>query len=143
MIIKKLIKRQIRWSKFLSQYNFVIMYQFDAQNVKTNALIRRSNDQSFEKIENRLEHQTKTLLIIDRLKTQSIDFERNDEKNSKEFIFVKKISRTNRKNEICFKIRRRLKTSNSTSIENENLSNYFNCIIKNKFFYKKKSFINF
>ena len=60
MIIKKLIKRQIRWSKFLSQYNFVIMYQFDAQNVKTNALIRRFNDQSFEKIENRLEHQTKT-----------------------------------------------------------------------------------
>ena len=44
MIIKKLIKRQIRWSEFLSQYNFVIMYQFDAQNVKTNALTRRSND---------------------------------------------------------------------------------------------------
>ena len=44
MIIKKLIKRQIRWSKFLSQYNFVIMCQFDAQNVKINALIRRSND---------------------------------------------------------------------------------------------------
>ena len=44
MTIKKLIKRQIRWSKFLSQYDFVIVYQFDAQNVKTNVLIRRSND---------------------------------------------------------------------------------------------------
>ena len=109
------------------------MYQFDAQNVKTNALTRRSNDQSFEKIKNRLEHQTKTLLIVDRLKAQSIDFERE---NEKELIFVEKISRANRENEICFKIRRRLKTSDSTFIENENLSNHFNCIIKNEFLYK-------
>ena len=29
-----------------------------------------------------------------------------------------------------------MKTSNSTSIENENLSNHFNCIIKNEFLYK-------
>ena len=112
------------------------MYQFDVQNVKTNALIRRSNDQSFEEIKNRFEHQTKTLLIVDRLKVQSIDFEKNDEKDSKKLIFVEKISRTNKKNEIRFKIRQRLKTSNSTSIENENLSNHFNCIIKNEFFYK-------
>ena len=34
---------------FLSQYNFVIVYQFDAQNVKTNALIRCFNDQFFFK----------------------------------------------------------------------------------------------
>ena len=88
MIIKKLIKRQIRWSEFLSQYNFVIMYQFDAQNVKTNALIRRLNDQSFEKIKNRFEHQTRTLLIVDKLKAQSIDFESKNEKDSKEFILV-------------------------------------------------------
>ena len=112
------------------------MYQFDAQNVKTNALIRRSNDQSFEEIENRFKHQIKTLLIVDKLKAQSIDFERKNEKDSKKFIFVEKVSRANKKNEICFKIQRRLKTSDSTSIENENLSNYFNFIIKNKLFYK-------
>ena len=81
------------------------MYQFDAQNVKTNALIRRFNDQSFEEIKNRFEHQIKTLLIFDKLKAQSIDFERENEINSKEFIFVEKISQTNKKIEICFKIR--------------------------------------
>ena len=86
------------------------MYQFDAQNVKTNAFIRRLNDQSFEEIENRFEHQTRTLLIVDKLKAQSIDLERKNEENSEEFIFVEKISQANRKNEICFKIRRRLKT---------------------------------
>ena len=112
------------------------MYQFDAQNVKTNALIRQSNDQLFEEMENRLEHQTKTLLIVDRVKAQSIDFERENEENSKKFIFVEKISRANKKNEIYFKIRRRLKASNSTSIENENLLNHFNCIIKNELLYK-------
>ena len=112
------------------------MYQFDAQNVKTNALIRRLNDQSFEEIENRLEHQTRTLLIVDRLKAQSIDLERENEEDSEEFIFVEKISRANKENEICFKIRRRLKTSDSTLIEDENLSNHFNCIIKNEFLYK-------
>ena len=112
------------------------MYQFDAQNVKTNALTRRSNDQSFEEIENRFEHQTRTLLIVDRLKTQSIDLERENEEDSKKFIFVEKISRANKENEICSKIRRRLKTSDSTLIENENLLNHFNCIIKNELFYK-------
>ena len=120
----------------MSQYNFVIMYQFDVQNVKTNVLIKRLNNQSFEEIKNRFEHLTKTLLIVDRLETQSIDFEKKNEKNSEKFIFVEKISRANKKNEICFKIRRRLKTSDSTLIENENLSNHFNCIIKNEFFYK-------
>ena len=90
------------------KYNFVIMYQFDVQNVNTNALIRRLNDQSFEKIKNRFENQTKTLLIVDKLEAQSIDFERKNEKDSKKFTFVEKISRANKKNKICFKIRRRL-----------------------------------
>ena len=30
MTTKKLIRRQIKWFEFLSQYNFVIMYQSDA-----------------------------------------------------------------------------------------------------------------
>ena len=139
MITKKLIKRQIKWFEFLSQYNFVIMYQSDAQNVKTNALIKRSNDQSFEKIKNRLEHQIKTLLFTDKLKALSIDFESDEEKNVKKLTFVEKVSRANRNDEICFKIRRRLKTQefSTTSIVNENLSNYTNCIIKNKLLYKE------
>ena len=124
--------------KFLLQYDFVILYQFEAQNVKTNALIRRSNDQSVKKIENRLEHQIKTLLSFDRLKIQSINIERNVEKTSEKLIFVEKISRTNKRNEICSKIRRRFKTSNSTSIENdENLFNHKNCFVKKEFLYKE------
>ena len=70
------------------------------------------------------------------MKAQSIDFEKKIEKDSEKLILVEKISRTNKENETCFKIRQRLKTLNSTSIENENLSNHFNCIIKNEFLYK-------
>ena len=98
--------------------------------MKTNALIKRSNDQLFEKIKNRLEHQIKTLLFTKKLKVLSIDFENDEKENSKKLIFVEKISRTNKNDEICFKIQQRLKTSelSTTSIENENLSNYTNCI---------------
>ena len=101
MIIKKLIKRHIKWSEFFSQYNFVILYQFDAQNVKTDALILGSNDQLLKKIKNRFEHQIKTLLSLDNLKVQSIDIEKKDEEISEKLIFVEKISRANEKNEIC------------------------------------------
>ena len=53
---------------------------------------------------------------------------------------VERISRTNKNDEICFKIRRRLKTSefSTTSTKNEDLSNHTNCIIKNEFLYNKE-----
>ena len=146
MTTKKLTRRQIRWFEFLSQYNFVIMYQSDAQNVKTNALTRRFNDQSFEKVEDRLEHQIRTLLFTNRLKILSIDPESDEKENSEELTFVEKVSRANRENEICFRIRRRLKTRklsktselSTTSIENDDLSNHTNCIIKNELLYKEE-----
>ena len=59
-------------------------------------------------------------------------------KFQKKLIFVEKILRANEKNEICLKIRRRLKTLNSTSIENdENLFNYKNYFVKKEFLYKE------
>ena len=146
MTTKKLIKRQIKWFEFLSQYNFVIMYQFDAQNVKTNVLITRFNNQSFEEIKDRLEHQIKTLLFTERLEDLSIDLKSDKKENSKELTFVEKISRANKNDEICFKIRRRLITSefsktsefSTTSIENDDLSNHTNYIIKNELLYKEE-----
>ena len=140
MTTKKLTKRQIKWFEFLSQYNFVIMYQSDAQNVKTNALIKRFNDQLFEEIKDRLKHQIKTLLFTNKLKVLSIDFESDEKKSLEELTFIEKFSRANKDDKICFKIERRLKTSklSTTSIENENLSNHTNCIIKNELLYNKE-----
>ena len=116
----------------------MILYQFDAQNVKTNALIRRFNDQSFEKIKNRAEHQIKMLLSFNKLKIQSSNIKKIDEKVVKKLIFVDKFLRANEKTKICSKIRRRLKTLDSTSIENdENLFHHQNCFVEKEFFYKK------
>ena len=109
----------------------MILYQFDAQNVKTDALAQRSNDQLFEKIENRLEHQIKTLLSFDKLKIQSIDIEKNDEKISKKLTFVEKISRANEKNEICSKTRRRRSKMNKICLIIRTIS------LKKNFFIKK------
>ena len=116
----------------------MILYQFDVQNVKTNVLIRRFTDQSFEKIKNRFKHQIKTLLSFDKLKIQSIDIKKKLKKFTKKLTCVEKISRANERNEICSKIRRRLKRSDSTSIEKDKyLFNYKNCFVKIEFFYKK------
>ena len=72
-------------------------------------------------------------MFTDKLKILSIDFE-NDEKKSS------KILHANKDDNICFKIRRRWITSefSTTSNENENLSNYKNCIIKNELLYKNE-----
>ena len=80
----------------------------------------------------------KTLLLFDNLKLKSIDIETIDKEISENWIFVGKISRTNEKDEICSKIRRRSKTSDSTSIENdENLFNHKNRFLKKELLYKK------
>ena len=80
------------------------------------------------------------MLFTDKLEILSIDFENDEKESSKELTFVENVSRANKNDEIYFKIRRRLKTSelSTTSIENEDLSNYTNCIIKNEFLYNKE-----
>ena len=83
----------------------MILYQFDTQNVKTDVLIRHFNDQLFEKIKNRFKHQIKTLLTSDKLKAQSIDIKRENEKILKKLTFVEKISCANEQNDFCSKIR--------------------------------------
>ena len=44
MIIKKLIKRQVKWIEKLFEYNFKIYYQSNVKNVKTNILIQKFDD---------------------------------------------------------------------------------------------------
>ena len=44
MIIKQLNRRQIKWIEFFAKFNFKIIYRFEIQNIKSNNLIRRTND---------------------------------------------------------------------------------------------------
>ena len=43
MSTKKLTPRQIKWTEFLSEFNFVISYQSGKKNNKANALTRKPN----------------------------------------------------------------------------------------------------
>ncbi len=48
MIIKKLIRWQIKWAEKLFEYNFKIIYQSEKQNLKADVLIRMSDVKSIE-----------------------------------------------------------------------------------------------
>jgi len=58
---KKLTRRQVRWSKFLSRFNFRITYRPGKLGGKPNALIRRSRDLPQEE-DKQLLHQIQTVL---------------------------------------------------------------------------------
>jgi hypothetical protein len=44
MTIKRLSRRQARWSEFFSRFNFKLIYRPRSQGGKPDALIRRSSD---------------------------------------------------------------------------------------------------
>ena len=54
MTTKKLIRRQMRWAEKLFEYNFKIMYQFNAKNVKVDVFTRKSDDKFTELTDERL-----------------------------------------------------------------------------------------
>ena len=53
MNTKQLNRRQARWVEFLSKFNFQIAYRSSAQDVKSNNLIRRSQNFSKSNIDER------------------------------------------------------------------------------------------
>ena len=67
MIIKKLNRWQIKWTKFFVNFNFVILYQTDKMRAKTNLLTTRLNDKSISKKNDRQKHQLQTILTFDKL----------------------------------------------------------------------------
>jgi hypothetical protein len=50
--IKKLTRKQTKWSKILAKYNLKIIYNSEKKNVKTNALNKRSNYETSKKHRN-------------------------------------------------------------------------------------------
>ena len=62
MSIKSLNRRQARWVEFLSKFNFRISYRLEAQEVKSNNLIKRSQDLSKSNADIRRQFQQQTVL---------------------------------------------------------------------------------
>ena len=72
MIIKELIKWQVRWTEKLFKYNFKIIYQSEKQNLKVDALIRMSNVKSVEANDDWKLYQHQMLLLKSKFKLQLI-----------------------------------------------------------------------
>ncbi len=70
MSIKLLSRRQVRWSKFLSRFNFKIMYCSSELNTQVDALTRRSEDLLLNEKNNHREHQWQIMLKSKNLKIQ-------------------------------------------------------------------------
>ena len=86
MTTKQLSQRQVRWSEFLSQFDFIIKHRPGAQNKKPDALTRRSQDLPSSDDDVRVKFRNQTLLhpsqvdpaILTELKSQGflpLDFE--------------------------------------------------------------------
>ena len=62
MTTKQLSRRQVRWSEFLSQFQFQIRHRPGKKSGKPDALTRRSQDLPHSEDDSRLQHQNQTLL---------------------------------------------------------------------------------
>ena len=62
MTTKELSRRQVRWSEFLSQFDFVIKSRPGKDNAKADSLIRRSQDLLKNDSDPRTQHQKQTFL---------------------------------------------------------------------------------
>ncbi|KAI0996259.1 hypothetical protein K3495_g11919 [Podosphaera aphanis] len=62
MTTKQLTRRQVRWSEFLSGFDFKIIYRPGKQEGKPDALTRRSQDLPRDRFDARIQHQNQTLL---------------------------------------------------------------------------------
>ncbi len=82
MIIKELIRWQIKWAEKLSEYNFKIIYQSEKQNLKVNALIRMSDVKLIEANDDQKLYQHQMLLSESKFELQSIEADQEDDQKA-------------------------------------------------------------
>ena len=100
MTMKKLTSRQVRWTKFLSEFNFVIVYQSGKKNEKADALTRKPHKGPTDNENEQQQHCMRTLLPPKQIELQSIE-----EEKSKELTLSKEVIESNQEDEICTEIR--------------------------------------
>ncbi len=79
IIIKELIRWQVKWAEKLFEYNFKIIYQLKKQNLKIDVLIRMSDVKSVEANNDQKLYQHQMLLLKDRFELQSIKADQEDD----------------------------------------------------------------
>lgn len=72
MFTKKLNRRQIRWTEFLSEFNFKIKFKFEKQNVKFDALIKKSQNFSKKTNDEKTKYQKQMMLKSKQLNNEIV-----------------------------------------------------------------------
>jgi hypothetical protein len=104
MTIKKLNKRQTKWTEFLAEFDFKIAYQSKKKNDKTNSLIKRLENRSIDESNDRNKHMHQIVLSLNKIDSRVVQELNDTEKDTKLSLFDK-IKTANQENRNCIIIR--------------------------------------
>ncbi len=138
MITKKLNRRQTRWTEFLIEFDFKIIYQSEKKNDKANLLIKHLEDRSIDESNDRNKHMHQTVLSTEKIDSQIIQKLNNTEEDFELFLFDR-VKTINQKNSTCMTIRNAIQ--NKKKSFDEILLKKFE-MIENTLFFKKKLWIS-
>ena len=122
MSTKKLTPRQVRWAKFLSEFNFVISYQSGKKNNKADTLTRKPNKWPTDNEDERRKHSVRVLLPPNRIDHEAelqpidkdhgkvlskvwADSEAVSDANEETSTLPEQVTESNQNNKLCNKIR--------------------------------------
>jgi 6-pyruvoyl-tetrahydropterin synthase len=139
MIIKKLNRRQVKWTEFLIEFDFKIVYQSEKKNDKTDSLIRRFKNRSKNESNDRNKHMHQTILSAKKMNSKIVQ-KLNDTKENlnAELSLFDRIKLINQKNLTCVAIRKTIQ--NRKKFFDEMLLKKFE-IIENTLFFNKKLWV--
>jgi hypothetical protein len=139
MIIKKLNRRQARWAKFLTEFDFKIAYQSEKKNDKTNSLIKRLEDRSKNESNDRNKHMHQIVLSSNKMNSQIMQELNDTKETSSELSLFDRVKTTNQKDTTCIAIRNAIQ--NRKKFFDEMLLKKFE-MIEDTLFFKKKLWIS-
>ena len=117
MITKKLISQQVKWTEFLSEFNFVVSYQNGKKNNKADALTRKPNKRPTEDEDEQWQHHIRVLLLSNQIdqsaelqpieeseKNDWINSDTNSNASNKILLLPEQVMESNQNNKLCSKI---------------------------------------
>jgi hypothetical protein len=139
MITKKLNKKQAKWTKFLIEFDFKIIYQSEKKNDKTNSLIKRFENWLIDESNNRNKHMHQIVLSSEKVDQRILQKLNDIEEENLELSLFDKVKLANQKNSTCIAIRDAIR--NKKKSFDEMLLKKFESI-ENILFFKKKLWIS-
>jgi hypothetical protein len=135
MITKKLNRRQVKWAKFLAEFDFKITYQSRKKNDKADSLIKRLDDRSIDESDDRNKHIHQTILTSEKVDSQILQELNDTEEENFELSLFDRVKTANQEDVTCViikdAIRNRKKSFNVMLLKRFEM-------IENILFFKKK-----